>query len=191
MSELIEHYKDLRRRPELAHVPLPLEGDVSWISTFIAPEQAQLLDSRKFAWNAAAAAYNMHPLLLGAPGHVTLSGMREIQRDYREFTLSPFLGLVSKLLGEMLPFGEFLRLSPARARLEPLERAREWERLVNMGAMLPSEVRQERGLPPIAGIDDRPRPQNRGGDGGDSDSSMDDGTNLDGGDQGEASWTVF
>ena len=182
VDEVIEHYKEVRRRPEMAYVPLALEGDVQWLSTYIAPEQAQLLDSRKFSWHAASALYGVHPILLGAPGTATLSGYREVQRSYRELTLTRFLRKIGKGMTELLPPVQRLTLKPEyMLRLEPLEQARWHERYLNMGVLYPSDILSDLGRPPREGIDERyERLYTSGGTGEDSDSSLDSGTNLDG-----------
>lgn len=184
MNEILEHYKELRRRPELAHIPMPLNGDVQWLSTYIAPEQAQLLDSRKFTWHAAAALYHIHPSLLGAPmSQATLSGYREVRREHREGTQQRFLDAMAGAFTELLPPGLYADFRPAQPPLPPLEKSRLWERLVNVGAATPEEMRTAFGLPNHPEIADVPNP-GVSNTGGDSDSGKDDGTNQDGTEEG-------
>ena len=186
LDELLEHYKEIRRRPEMAHIPLPLEGDVQWLTNYINPEQSQLLDSRKFSWFAASALYHCHPILLGAPSAATtLSGLREVRREHREGTQQRFLDAMAAAFTELLSPGLHLDARPAPVALPPLEKARYWERVVGMKAATPAEARRELTVLPDRPdvISDEPLVGSVGS-GGDSDSGKDDGTNQDGSEEG-------
>ncbi len=186
MDELVEHYKEIRRRPEMAHIPLPIEGDVQWLSTYIAPEQAQLLDSRKFTWHSAASIYHVHPALLAGPQTAaTLAGYREIRRDHREGTQQRFLDAMSMAFTELLPPGLRVHFRPGEPALPPLEKSRYYERLLKMRVITPAEVRAQLGYPEHPEIlDELPSAPMPLEDGGDSDSAKDDGTNQDGSEEG-------
>ena len=170
------YYDSIRDDPTERHRPLILEGDFEWVSNFIPPSQTQLLDSRKFTYSAAAAIYGIPPPFIGDPNNPSWgTGARELLRFAFVSSIAPFLKHVSGGLTELLPSDLRVHLVPKHfLEAEPLEKARYYERAIQAGWLLRSEVRELEGLPEVDGIDDQPEPMNNGGQ---SDSGKDMGRN--------------
>ena len=171
------HWKRTRNNPEERFVPMVLSGPWQYISTYVNPDQMQLIDARKFNFQAAAAMYGVPPPLIGDTTITSWGqGIRQLVRLFVQFSLSPLLIHVGGMLTEALPNGVRAVMLPDHLLdAEPLEQARYLERLVLSGIILPSEAREDLGHPEMAGIDERPLPQRTPSGGGDSDSGKDDG----------------
>ena len=174
-----EYFADLRKNPERAADPLIGSGDWSFVSSYIHPDQMQLLATRQFSYDQAAALYGVPQALMSAPDTpVQGAGIRALQRGFTQGTVLPFLRLIAQGLSWMVPPGHRVRLRPQHLlEADPLEESRILDRYLRVGVVKRSEVRQELGLPPIDGIDDEDWPGLGPGDeGGDSPSGKDDGT---------------
>ena len=66
-----KHYKRIMQNPDNRFAPLVLTGPWKYLSTFVNPEQMQLIDSRKFNYSAASAIYGVPPPLIGGPDVTT------------------------------------------------------------------------------------------------------------------------
>ena len=166
----------VRRDPDRVHLPPIVSGDWEFISTYIPPEQLQLLDTRRFNFSMVCSLYGVPEALISGPsGMVSGTAFRAMLTGYARGTQVPFNNMVAAYLSELTPPGYEVRLVPRHlTELDKLEESRVLERYVKMGAVLRSEVRQQIGLPPIVGIDDMPMPGAGPGDrGGDSDSGRD------------------
>ena len=171
------HYESIRKDPSQRMLPLVLGGDWQWLNTFIPPEELQLIESRKLAFNYASACYNIPTPFLGGVDVTTWGqAIRELLRFTHNTTTAPFMEHVGTHLSELLPVNKRARLNPEHLLgAEPLEDVRVLEREVKSGWLLPSEARRRRGYKPIDDIDERfermfTKEVQRLDDGGDSDS---------------------
>lgn len=162
---------EIVRRPDRRFLPLFATGDWEYLSTYVKPDELQLMDSRKLAWPIVSALFGVPKELIGAPDtSVSGTGIRNLQRAFAQMTAVPLLNAVGSDLSELLPTGYRVRLKPRHLlELDPLEESRVHDRLVRLGVLKPSEVREEMGLPPIAGLDDEVCPLVVGGSGGQAD----------------------
>ena len=176
-----EYYSENRRDPEQRHKPLLLEGDWKWLSTFVPPEQMQLLDSRKFSWSAVSAIYGVPPPFMGSPDVGTWgTGVRQLMRFALIGSVEPLLGMIGTAFTQLLPDGFRCRLSPEHLlEIEPLEKARFYERAVATGWMTLDEIRIREGLEalPPGYLPPGQRPDSR--ERGDSDSGNQEGEEND------------
>ena len=174
----IEYYDDVRQNPDRAVDPLVVSGDWQFVSTYVHPDQLQLLSTRSYTYTEAASIYGVPQALMSAPNApVQGSGIRALQRGFTQGTVLPFLRLIAQGLTWLVPEGYRVMLRPTHlVEADPLEQSRVYERYLKVGVVKRSEVRQHLGLPPIEGLDDEPWPDCGGDDGGDSDSMMDEGS---------------
>ena len=170
-------FHEILRNPDRTNVPPVVQGDWDWITTYIPPEQLQLLDVRRFNFSMVCSLYGVPEALISGPsGMVSGTAFRAMLTGYARGTQIPFNNMLADYLTELAPEGYQVRLVPRHlTELDKLEESRVLERYVKMGAVLRSEVRAQIGLPPIDGIDEMPMPGGAGpGDGGgDSDSGKD------------------
>ena len=174
-QEADRYWRNVVRNPDKIHQPLFLSGDWSFISTYMDPNQVQLLETRRFTYDLVASLYGIPAALLSAPDvSVAGSAIRSLQRGWTMGTVVPMLNMLGVEHSALLPRGYRVRYKPAHMlELEPLEQSRVDERYAKIGVIRRSEIRSELGLPPIDGLDDEPWPSGMGGDGGDSDSGKD------------------
>jgi len=172
-----QYYTQTRADPEQRHKPLLLEGEWNWLSTFVPPEQMQLLDSRRFSWSSVSAIYGVPPPFMGSPDVGTWgTGVRQLMRFALIGSVEPLLGMISDAFTQLLPDGFRCRLSPDHLlEIEPLEKARYYERALAVGWLTIDEVRIREGLPelPPGYVPPGQEPDTR--DRGDSDSGNQEG----------------
>lgn len=171
-----DDFEKIRNNPDKTHIPPVTSGDWQFISTYIPPEQLQLLDTRKFGFSVVAALYGVPEALVSSPNsQISGTAYRAMLTGYARGTQIPFNELIARYLSELIGGPYDVRLTPRHlTELDPLEESRVYDRYVRMGVILPSEVRVKLGLPVVEGIDDRPTPGGPGDSGGDSD-PMEDG----------------
>ncbi|MYE70635.1 MAG: phage portal protein [Gemmatimonadetes bacterium] len=153
-QDTIKQYYDAQRRdPEQRHRPLLLEGEWQWLSTFVSPDQMQLLDARKFGWAAVSALYGVPPPFMGAPDAISLgTGVRQLFRFAMASSVEPLLGAMSNAFTQLLPDDYRARFVPEQLlELEPLEKARYYERALAAGWMTVNEIRRREGLSDLPG----------------------------------------
>lgn len=68
---------------------LILDGGLDWMSAQVSPEDAELLDSRRFAVEEIARVYGVPPPMIGDLSHGTFTNSREAARWFGQFTLQP------------------------------------------------------------------------------------------------------
>lgn len=170
------YYTSIRQNPKNRHLPLVLEGKWQWINTFINPEQLQLIDSRRFAYDAAQAVYGVPIAFFGNPEMGTPgTAWKPMYKFVKEHTGEEFLKKIGRGLSTIMPKKKKALLIPEHLKeSDPLEMSRVYERYVQTGVMRRNEVRGQMNLPSIPGLDEMPI---RGlkSDSGDSDSGRDDG----------------
>ena len=181
IDTLDDHYVSIRQNPANRHYPLILEGDWEWLSTFLPPDQMQLIDTNKMTYNKVSSCFGVPTPLFGGPeisGWGT--GLRSLVRYFHNATIAPVLTHFSLLFTELLPKNRRCLFIPTNfLKAEPLEEARWLERLVFAGILLPSEAREILGKPAISNIDERFEnlfAKGNADNGGDSDSGRDGGS---------------
>ena len=173
------YMREVMRNPANRHSPLLVSGEWDYIRTQASAAEMEMLEQRKLAWSVAAAVFGVPRALLGDPdAGLSGTGVRHLQRYFAVFHAHEHLISIAQTLSEALPRGWRIRIVPSHLLdLEPAEQSRVFDRLIRAGVMAPSEARAELGLPPIDGLDDRwDDIVGGGGDGGDSDSGKEDGT---------------
>ena len=171
-----KYYRSIRRNPKNRHLPLVLEGKWNWINTFINPEQLQLLDSRRFAYDAAQAVYGVPvPFFGNPPMGVPGTAWKPMFKFVKEQTGEALLKKIGRGLSTWLPKKQKVLLIPEHLKeSDPLEMSRVYERYAKANILKRNEIREEMNRPPIAGLDELPFKGDKS-DSGDSDSGRDDG----------------
>ena len=149
VEAMTSYLEEVMRNPQRRHSPTIASGEWNYIRTFIPPAELQLMESRKYAFSLAAAAYGVPRELLGSPDvQIGGTGIRHLQRYFAVFSGHDHLRSVGAALSEMLPPDFRVRFIPNHLlELEPSEQSRVHDRYIRAGVMMPSEVRAELGLP--------------------------------------------
>ena len=175
-------FEKVRRDPSKTHIPVVTSGDWQFITTYIPPEQLQLVETRKLAFSEVCAAYTFPEGLISSPNtRMTGAAYRQMLMGYARGTQVPFNNMITGYLSELLPAGWRARAVPKHMTTDEAEQSRVIDRYIRNGVLHRSEARMELGLPEWPGIDDEPMPGGGGGGmgpgdrGGDSDSGGDTG----------------
>ena len=179
-KSLVRQFQQVQRDPDKTTIPSVVSGDLSFVSTYIRPEDLQLLETRKFAFSEACSLYGVQEgLLSSANSRSSGTSIKAMLKGHAVGTQIPFNNLVAKSLSELVPDGFRVRLVPNHlTEMDPAEQSRVMDRLIKAGVLKPSEARAELGLPVIEGLDEEvcPLVVGRSADGGgESDSGRDDG----------------
>ena len=130
------------------------------------PEQAQMLETRKFYVEDLARAFGIPPGLLGSqePGASSYASATVYDMQFKERAVLPLANRIEDghdRLVEVLPAAVRIPGASAQfkvnldsvARVDILTRAQAYNQLVLAGVMKPSEARVKEDLPPAAGAD--------------------------------------
>ncbi|MEV6879554.1 phage portal protein [Amycolatopsis sp. NPDC051128] len=127
------------------------------------PEELQLIEARKFSLLEVANIFGLPPRFLGAPtgDSMTYSTAESEGIELLKFTLGGHLARFEQTLSLAYPRGTQVRADlDAFLRSDTVARYGAYKTGIDAGFLLPSEARKkEDDLPPVAGIDDRPRAQ--------------------------------
>ncbi|MBB3944693.1 HK97 family phage portal protein [Rhizobium skierniewicense] len=151
--------------------PMILEGGTKWEQLTIAPDDAQMLESRGFSVEEICRFFGVPPFMIGHTEKTTSwgSGLEQQTLGFQKFTLRRRLKRIEQAIEKQL-------LTPAdRAagvsvefnlegllRGDTAGRARFYQQMTSIGAMTINEVRELENLPPVEGGDvPRMQMQNR------------------------------
>jgi HK97 family phage portal protein len=140
--------------------PLILEGDTKWVPLTINPEDAQMLESRRFSVEEVCRFFGVPPHMVGHTENATSwgTGLEQQTLAFQKFTLRRRLKRIEQALEKQL-------LTPAERgsglciefnlegllRGDSVGRATFYREMSGIGAMTINEIRQLENLPPVAG----------------------------------------
>jgi HK97 family phage portal protein len=156
-EQLMEAMSGLRNMRK----PLVLTGGTTWNQTSVNPEDAQLIETRKFQVSDVARFFRVPPHMIGDVDRSTSWGTGiEVQgRAFVQFTLGPWISRLEEADSALLPRPQFVKRNVNALVRGDMAARREWYRAgLEQEWLLRSEVRALEELPPIDGIDDRPDP---------------------------------
>lgn len=88
-SSLRESFTERHGGAANAGRALILDGGLTWTAMQVSPEDAELLNSRRFAVEEIARVYGVPPPMIGDLSHGTFTNSREAARWFGQFTLTP------------------------------------------------------------------------------------------------------
>ena len=88
-TQLRGQFEAKQSGPANAGRALILDGGLTWASMQVSPEDAELLNSRRFAVEEIARVYGVPPPMIGDLSHGTFTNSREAARWFGQFTLTP------------------------------------------------------------------------------------------------------
>lgn len=169
-SNLARHMKEFHSGPGNAARFLLLEAGLKWQTLVVSPEDAELLESRKFSVAEICRVFGVPPPLVQDYSHNTFTNSQEASRWFASNTLTPW---VVKLQAEakrslfsaaaavahelVLDMSDLLRGSP-------LERWQANKLAIEAGVLDPDEIRTAEGYPPREASAPAPTPKPNGAD---------------------------
>ena len=133
-----------------AHKTGVLSGGAKFVSTQTDPESSQALESRKFAVEEIARAFNVPLHLLGVPGTASYASVEQNNLQFVSMTLRPLAEKVEAAFSRLLPGDGFIKFQfndLLRADLEA--RIRSYSVGTQAGFYSTNDVRRLEDLPPV------------------------------------------
>jgi len=124
------------------------------------PTETQLLEARKFSLLEIANIFGIPPRFVGASNgdSLTYATSETESMDLIKFSLGGHLARFEQAFTMLFPRGTFVRANlDALLRPDTKSRYEAHAQGIDAGFLLPSEARKIEDLPPVPGIDDRPR----------------------------------
>jgi HK97 family phage portal protein len=133
-----------------AHKTGVLSGGAKFVNTGTDPESSQALESRKFAVEEIARAFNVPLHLLGVPGTATYSSVEQNNLAFVAMTLRPLAEKVEAAFSRLLPGGAFIKFQFAdllRADIEA--RVRSYSVGAQAGFYSTNDIRKFEDMEPV------------------------------------------
>jgi HK97 family phage portal protein len=133
-----------------AHKTGVLSGGAKFVSTQTDPESSQALESRKFAVEEIARAFNVPLHLLGVPGTASYASVEQNNLQFVSMTLRPLAEKVEAAFSRLLPGDAFIKFQfndLLRADLEA--RVRSYSVGAQAGFYSTNDIRRLEDMPPV------------------------------------------
>ena len=133
-----------------AHKTGVLSGGAKFVATQTDPESSQALESRKFAVEEIARAFNVPLHLLGVPGTASYASVEQNNLQFISMTLRPMAEKVEAAFSRLLPGDAFIKFQfndLLRADLEA--RIRSYSVGAQAGFYSTNDIRRLEDLPPV------------------------------------------
>lgn len=151
-----KHLKEQHEGVDKSHRLLILEEGMKYNKNHISPEDAQMLESRKFQRNEMASFFHIPPHMIGDLERATFSNIEEQSLEFVVYTMRPWLVRWERSMNRqlLLPqekgeyYAEFLVDSLLRGNIESRYRAYAIGR--NWGWLTPNRICEFENLEPIA-----------------------------------------
>jgi HK97 family phage portal protein len=137
-----------------AHKTGVLSGGAKFVNTGTDPEASQALESRKFAVEEIARAFNVPLHLMGVPGTASYASVEQNALQFVSMTLRPLAEKVEAAFSRLLPGDAFIKFNFAdllRADIEA--RVRSYSVGTQAGFYSTNDVRKFEDLSPVEGGD--------------------------------------
>lgn len=131
-----------------------LEEGMQWEAVSVSPEDAQLLESRRFTVESICRLFGVPPQLVGDTSKSAYANVVEASRHFARFTLAPWcskweLSLARSLFSEADRVTHEIEVNlDELLRGDPLQRAQTWRVYRELGVVNANEIRAEEGWNP-------------------------------------------
>ncbi len=134
-----------------------IQGNMDFTKLSITAEESQMLQTRQYNTQDICRFFGVNPILLGIKDGSNFSSLEQIQNEFLQFTLMPYITMVEeefkrKLISEDEDIKIILDTNSI-LRVTKQEQANYYSTLVNNGIMTVNECRRELGLATIDGAD--------------------------------------
>jgi HK97 family phage portal protein len=153
-ERLRKSFEEIHKGADNAGKVAVLEEGLKWQQTSVSPEDAQMLESRRFSVEAVCRMFGVPPQLVGDTSKVAYSNMIEAGRHFARFCLAPWCSKWEQTIASSL-FSETDRATheveinlDELLRGDPLQRAQTWRVYRELGVVNANEIRAEEGWNP-------------------------------------------
>jgi HK97 family phage portal protein len=154
VKDLADGFDSRHRGWRKAHKTGVLFGGATYKQTTMPNDQAQFLDSRRFAVEEIARAFNIPLHMMGVPGTNTYASVEQANLQWLSHGLRPILEKIEWAYSQLLPSTAFIKFNfNALLRGDLLSRANAYSIMSQAGIISINEVRKLEDLAPIDGGD--------------------------------------
>jgi HK97 family phage portal protein len=154
LRALQEGFDSRHRGWRKAHKTGVLFGGATYKDTSVPNDKAQFLESRRFAVEEMARAFNIPLHMLGIPGTNTYASVEQNNLQWISHSLRPILEKIEWSYSQLLPGNAFIKFNfNALLRGDLQSRATAYSIMLQQGAQTINEVRKLEDLPPVDGGD--------------------------------------
>lgn len=127
-----------------------LSGGAKYVSTSVTNDQAQFLDSRRFAVEEMARAFNIPLHMMGIPGTASYASVEQNNLQFISHTLRPILEKIEWSYSKLLPDQAFLKFNfNALLRGDLQSRATSYSIMTQAGIMSVNDARRLEDFAPV------------------------------------------
>lgn len=149
-KNLVEGFDSRHRGWRRGHKTGVLSGGAKYVSTSVANDQAQFLDSRRFAVEEMARAFNIPLHMLGIPDTASYASVEQNNLQFVSHTLRPILEKIEWSYSKLLPNQAFIKFNfNALLRGDLQSRMTSYSIGTQAGVMSVNDVRRLEDLSPV------------------------------------------
>jgi len=153
-KDLREGFDSRHRGYKKAHKTGVLSGGAKYIQTTVPNDQAQFLDSRRFAVEEIARAFNIPLHMLGIPGTASYASVEQNNLQFISHTLRPILEKLEWAYSRVLPTTAFIKFNfSALLRGDLQSRYQAYSIATQAGFKSINEIKKLEDEPAVAGGD--------------------------------------
>jgi HK97 family phage portal protein len=142
-KNLVDGFDSRHRGWRKSHKTGVLSGGAKYVSTSVTNDQAQFLDSRRFAVEEMARAFNIPLHMMGIPGTASYSSVENNNLQFISHTLRPILEKIEWSYSKLLPNEQFIKFNfNALLRGDLQSRSTSYSILTQAGVMSVNDVRR-------------------------------------------------
>lgn len=154
VKDLADGFDSRHRGWRKAHKTGVLFGGATYKQTTMPNDQAQFLDSRRFAVEEIARAFNIPLHMMGIPGTNTYASVEQANLQWLSHGLRPILEKIEWAYSQLLPSSAFIKFNfNALLRGDLLSRANAYSIMAQAGLITINEARKLEDLAPVDGGD--------------------------------------
>lgn len=112
-KDLADNFNLRHRGTQKAHKVGILTGGAKFVRTGVNPDEAQMLDSQRFAVEQIARIFRVPPHMIGVttPGSMSYNSVEQQNINFVQHTLRSYIAKIEDAYGALLPAGAFLRFN--------------------------------------------------------------------------------
>lgn len=149
-KNLVDGFDARHRGWRRGHKTGVLSGGAKYVSTTVANDQAQFLDSRRFAVEEIARAFNIPLHMMGIPDTASYASVEQNNLQFVSHTLRPILEKIEWSYSTLLPNQAFIKFNfNALLRGDLQSRATAYSIMGQSGYVSVNDVRKLEDLPPV------------------------------------------
>lgn len=149
-KNLVEGFDSRHRGWRKGHKTGVLSGGAKYVSTSVTNDQAQFLDSRRFAVEEMARAFNIPLHMMGIPGTASYSSVEQNNLQFISHTLRPILEKIEWSYSKLLPNQQFIKFNfNALLRGDLQSRATSYSIMTQAGIMSVNDARRLEDFAPV------------------------------------------